>query len=108
MSRSHLRCTAVLLFASLSMSSVCLAQGSRGSITGKISDPQSAVVPGAVVTVLNVLTGVSGKIVTNQTGYYEANFLDPGTYSVTGGAAGFKGLVRSGIVVDTGDRLSTT
>ena len=106
MSRSHSQCTAAVLFLSLSISSVCLAQGSRGSITGKISDPQSAVVPGATVTILNVLTGVSSKITTNQTGYYEANFLDPGTYSVTVEAAGFKRLVRSGISVDTGDRLS--
>src|ERR1035437_1507042 len=105
MSRFQLGCTAVLLFASLSVSTVCLAQGSRGSITGKVTDPQSAVVPSAIVTVLNVLTGVSNKITSNQTGYYEANFLDPGTYSLTVEAPGFKGLVRSGIVVDTGDRL---
>src|ERR1035437_10986662 len=106
MSRFHLQCTAAVLFASLSISTVCLAQGSRGSITGKVTDPQSAVVPSAIVTVLNVLTGVSNKIVTNQTGYNEANFLDPGTYSLTVEAPGFTGLVRSGIVVDTGDRLS--
>ena len=94
MSRFQLGCTAVLLFASLSVSTVCLAQGSRGSITGKVTDPQSAVVPSAIVTVLNVLTGVSNKITSNQTGYYEANFLDPGTYSLTVEAPGFKGLVR--------------
>jgi hypothetical protein len=106
MPRLHLGYTAALLFASLSISSVCLAQGSRGSITGKITDPQSAVVPGASITILNVLTGVSNKIITNQTGYYEANFLDPGSYSVTVEAPGFKSLVRSGIAVETGDRLS--
>jgi hypothetical protein len=106
MPRLHLGYAAGLLFAWLSISPVCLAQGSRGSITGKVTDPQSAVVPGASVTIRNVLTGVSNKITTNQTGYYEANFLDPGSYSVTVEAPGFKGLVRSGIVVDTGDRLS--
>jgi hypothetical protein len=87
----------VLGAALLSLSAICPAQETRGSITGKITDPQSAVIPGAPVTVTNVLTGVSNKITTNQTGYYEVNFLDPGTYSVSAEAAGFKTTVRSGI-----------
>lgn len=108
MPRPHsLRRRALVLGAALlSLSAICPAQETRGSITGKISDPQNAVIPGAPVTVTNTLTGVSNKITTNQTGYYEVNFLDPGTYSVSADAAGFKTSVRSGIVLDTGDRLS--
>jgi hypothetical protein len=34
------------------------------------------------------------------------NFLDPGTYSVSAEAQGFKKLVRSGIILNTGDRLA--
>ena len=90
----------------LSLSTVCLAQGSRGSITGRILDQQTAVIPGAAVTVKNLQTGLTSKVVTNQTGYYETNFLDPGTYSVSAEVAGFKTMVRSGIVLETGDRLS--
>ena len=97
-------CVIALILCSLSL--VCFAQGSRGSITGRILDQQNAVVPGAVVVVKNLLTGVTTKIVSNQTGYYEANFLDPGTYSVSAEAAGFKTMLRSGVVLETGDRLS--
>jgi hypothetical protein len=96
----------VLGAALLSFSVICPAQETRGSITGKITDPQSAVIPAAPVTVTDVLTGVSNKVTTNQTGYYEVNFLDPGTYSVSAEAAGFKTIVRSGIVLNTGDRLT--
>jgi len=94
---------APLLFSSAAF---CFAQGARGSITGRILDQQSAVIPGASVTVKDVLTGGTTKVVTNQTGYYEANFLDPGTYSVTVESPGFKVTTRSGIVLDTGGRLS--
>ena len=96
----------VLGAALLSLSAICPAQETRGSITGKITDPQSAVIPGVPVTVANVQTGTSNRITTNQTGYYEVNFLDPGTYSISAEAPGFKTTLRSGIVLNTGDRLS--
>ena len=67
----------VLGAALLSLAAICPAQETRGSITGKITDSQNALIPGAPVTVTNVLTGVSNKVATNQTGYYEVDFLDP-------------------------------
>src|ERR1035438_2172035 len=82
------------------------AQGSRGSITGRILDQQNAVIPAAAVAVKDLLTGVTSKTVSNQTGYYEANFLDPGTYSVLVEVPGFKAMLRPGIVLETGGRLS--
>jgi hypothetical protein len=96
MLRSHagrLCAVAPILF---SLVTVCFAQGSRGSITGRILDQQNAVIPGAVVNVKDVLTGVTTKAVTNQTGYYEANFLDPGTYGVSVEMPGFKSMLRIG------------
>ena len=90
----------------LSISTVCPAQESRGSITGKVVDPQNAVVPGATVVVTNTATNVSDKVTTNQTGYFEVGFLNPGPYSVSVESAGFKKLVQSGITLDTGDRLA--
>src|SRR5665213_400749 len=93
-------------FGLIALAGVCFAQGSRGSITGRVTDPQNAVVPGAPVVVKSVLSGETTKTATNQTGYYEVNFLDPGTYSVSIEAPGFKTTIRSGIVLETGDRLS--
>jgi hypothetical protein len=98
-----------MLFAAallLCLAGVCSAQESRGSITGKVMDPQNAVVPGTTVTITNRETNVSNRATTNQTGYFEVNFLDPGTYSISAEAIGFKKLVRSGIVLNTGDRLA--
>jgi len=83
----------------------CFSQESRGSITGTVVDPQSAVIPGAKVTVTNVETNVSTTVNTNSTGYWEVNFLIPGDYSVAVEASGFKTLKRGGIILSTGDRL---
>jgi hypothetical protein len=90
----------------LGVSTVCLAQESRGSITGKVVDPQNAVVPGASVVVTNTATNVSGHATTNQTGYFEVDFLVVGPYSVSVESAGFKKFVQTGITLDTGDRLA--
>jgi hypothetical protein len=105
MLRSHCWRASAVLFTLLSVSSVCLAQESRGSITGTVTDPAKAVVPGVHVNVVDTATGTATKLVTNQMGYYEADSLIPGQYSVTVEAAGFKTMVRGGITLDTGDRL---
>jgi hypothetical protein len=84
----------------------CLAQESRGSITGKVTDPQNAMVAGAKVTVTNTGTNVSNTATSNSTGYWEINFLIPGAYSLTVESSGFKKMMRSGITLDTGDRLA--
>src|SRR5215471_4739031 len=84
----------------------CLAQESRGSFTGRVIDPQSAVMVGVNVTVTNVGTNISNIAVTNASGYWEVNFLIPGDYSVTAEATGFKKVTRTGVSLSTGDRLA--
>jgi hypothetical protein len=84
----------------------CPAQESRGSILGKVTDPQNAVVPSAAVVVTNSATGVPHHTTTNQTGYYEVTFLDPGPYTVEVNAQGFKKSVRGPVTVDVGERVT--
>ena len=56
-----------------------LAQDSRGGITGRVTDPSGAIVPGAKVAATNTQTNEIRRVVTNDTGYYEINFLEPST-----------------------------
>src|SRR5208283_1280797 len=90
----------------LSLSTLCLAQQSRGSITGKVTDAQNAVVPNATVVVTNTATNVANTVKTNSTGFYQVDFLIPGPYSISAESTGFKTLVRSGVTLNTGDRLA--
>ena len=66
-----------------------LAQESRGTIVGKVSDPSGAVVPGATVTVVNRSMGTKVTLTTNESGSYQASFLIPGGYEITAEQAGF-------------------
>jgi hypothetical protein len=82
-----------------------LAQDTRGTISGTVTDAQGASIAGAPVTVLNTGTGTAVKLTSNNGGYYEASLLLPGSYSVTVEAPGFKRSVRSGITLSLGERL---
>ena len=72
-------------------------QETRSVIFGRVTDPQNAAIAGAVVSVLNTDTNTAISLTTNDTGYYEANFLVAGKYRVTVTMTGFKTSVRSGI-----------
>jgi outer membrane receptor protein involved in Fe transport len=65
------------------------AQITTGSLSGTVTDPAGAVVPGAKVEVRNQGTGVVTSLVTNDAGLYKAAFLIPGMYTVKIQAPGF-------------------
>src|SRR5689334_1233902 len=89
------------LFAALSL----YAQTNSGTILGTVRDAQDAVVTTASVTVTNVDTGVAKTVQVSPAGEYTVPFLVPGTYSVSGVAAGFKRSTEEGIVVRVSDHL---
>ena len=93
------------VFTSFVFLGVAAAQESRGSITGKVTDPQGAVIPAAAVTVTNIETNAASKTATNETGYFEINLLNPGSYTLSVEAAGFKKSVRTGLVLNVAGRL---
>lgn len=94
-----------LVLTTLLAAGILAAQETRGSISGRVLDTQNAVVVGALVTVAHVETNASTNLRTNETGYYEANLLLPGSYRVTAEMSGFKRSVRSGVTVSIGSRL---
>ena len=77
----------------------------QGSISGTVTDPSGAVIVNAQVTVTNQETNVSQAIVTNSTGYFEVDNLNPGVYKISVSAPQFVTLVRNGITLDTNARL---
>jgi hypothetical protein len=76
------------------------AQSDRGSISGKVTDNTGAVLPATPVTLKNEATGVSQAATTNSAGDYVFELLNPGSYTLTVGAKGFKTTERTHIVVD--------
>jgi hypothetical protein len=81
------------------------AQEFRGTILGRVADSSGAVVAGAALEITNDGTGTSVKVATNELGAYTAPFLLPATYTVSAQAAGFRAVLRQGIVVRVQDRV---
>ncbi|MGA7521203.1 MAG: TonB-dependent receptor [Acidobacteriaceae bacterium] len=75
------------------------AQAGRGGISGTISDPTGAIVPGAKVTLLNSATGVSLHAVSSAAGLYAFISLNPGAYQVTVSQSGFTTAQRENVTV---------
>jgi protocatechuate 3,4-dioxygenase beta subunit len=53
------------------------------SITGTVSDPGGAIVPGVKITVRSDETGAVRETLTNDAGYYAVQALRPGIYTIT-------------------------
>ena len=77
-----------LVFAALAVQSV-FAQ-SAGSLSGVVSDPTGAVIPGATVKIVSVETGAERTATGNNEGFYTVQQLSPGTYKITITQSGFK------------------
>src|SRR5262245_30733235 len=91
---------AAFLFATLPL----LSQQFRGSVSGRITDPQPAVIPGAKVNATERETGAKFNTVSNADGTYVLPFLPPGPYSISVEASGFKRYVNSQVRVTTNER----
>src|SRR5262245_44026959 len=90
--------------ACLFMGGLAHAQGvgASGDITGAVTDPTSAVIANATVTVTDVEKGTRRTIATDSTGEYRALSLLPSTYSVTVAKTGFQTEVANNVVVTIG------
>src|SRR4029078_1498031 len=72
----------------------------KGSLSGTVTDPAGAVVPGASVTIKNNATSAVRTATTSDNGVFQVGDVDPGTYTVTVENAGFKRAVANNVVVN--------
>ena len=84
----------VLLF-----SPAVLAQTDRGTLTGTVSDPSGAVIPGVSIEAKNIQTGATYQAGSSETGNYTLTQLPAGTYELSAALPGFKRFVRENIIV---------
>ena len=95
-----------LCLAMCLMATIAWGQESRAVISGTVSDPQGAVVPGAKVEVKNVATNVVTAVETNGRGLYSIPPVNPGQYAVTVSAAGFKSTVQPNVELRVADHVT--
>jgi hypothetical protein len=78
------------------------AQVTTGAILGMVTDSSGGVIPGVVISIVNVETGVSRAVLTDEAGRYSVPQLPLGTYKATADQPGFHSVVRSGILITVG------
>src|SRR5437660_9152408 len=74
-----------------------LAQGSTASIIGTVRDVSGAVLPGTLVTVKHLETGLTRTEEADSSGNFNIPSLPVGPYEVTAEKMGFRREVRRGI-----------
>lgn len=81
--------------------SALLGQTYQGGVRGTITDAQGASVADAKVTLTNTATNVSRDTLSNSSGEYVFNAVDPATYKITAVAPSFKTFERDNVVIAT-------
>ena len=99
--RSLLRTLSILFLGAF----LAQAQETRGTITGRVTDPQGAAVMGAQIQVKSLDTNVVYPTTTNESGIYVVQLLPPGTYTVAVTQTGFKRAEHTHLQVRVTERV---
>jgi len=100
-----MKVTMALLLVGL-VSITAQAQNITGTIQGRVTDQSGAILPGVDITVRNLATNQSRRILTNDTGTYIVPLLPVGSYEVTAEFSGFKTEVRSNLELQVDQKLN--
>ncbi len=89
---------------------LCLAveafpQATSGTILGRVTDTQEAVVPEATVTATNAANGFSREVRSNADGDYAIGNLPPGIYTVRVERDGFASAVSENVKLEIDQKL---
>lgn len=85
-----------------------VAQETTGTLSGSVSDPSGAVVPGARVEIASPTLVRALAAVTDSSGGFQFPLVPPGTYTIGVQAQGFRGLKQAGVTVAVGRTTSLT
>jgi hypothetical protein len=82
------------------------AQEFRSTVTGTVSDPANARVANAKVIATEVQTGTKAQTVSDSAGQYTLPLLQPGDYTISVQAPGFKEFLRKAVHIGAGDNIA--
>jgi Carboxypeptidase regulatory-like domain len=88
-----------LLSASISRADI------TGSISGVITDPSGAVIPGATVTAIAASTNTEHTTVTDSKGFYSFPALNVDHYNVSARQAGFRDFLDKNVAIDANSQI---
>jgi hypothetical protein len=83
------------------------AQSSFGQITGTVTDPSGAAIPGVTVTITSANTQAKRTVTTDTDGNYIATNLPIGTYSISVTQTGFRTAQQADITISADAKVSS-
>lgn len=102
--RLFLKTISVLIISIFCFISIS-AQSDQGRISGRIVDPNGAVVPGASVTVTNAGTNDVRTVTANDQGFYSVPALRAAEYKIAASGPGFATKTVTGVQLAVGQQL---
>lgn len=94
-----------LLVTLAALPAFVFAQSERGNITGIVTDPSGAAVPGAELSAVHVATNATAKTAASSSGEYSFPNLLPGGYRIEITASGFKRYLQQNVTVSAGSTV---
>ena len=94
-----LRVIAIVFCVLVLTNGIAVAQTSRGTLTGVITDPSGAAIATATVTITHLNTNVKRQTTTNETGVYRFDAVDLGTYLLSVQKTGFRTHDTTGVEI---------
>jgi Carboxypeptidase regulatory-like domain len=91
----------ILLLSAVTVS----AQTPSAGVTGRVTDANGAVIPGAIIKVSNLDTNLSQQTLTNESGDFVLPYLNPTSHSLEARAAGFRTYKRGNFTLAVGQVL---
>ncbi len=76
-----------------------LAGAGRTGLSGRVTDPNGSLIPGATVTLVSDADHVSFSVTTGAEGIYSFSFLNPGSYTLAAEGNGFAKTELTNLVV---------
>ena len=94
-----------VLAATILLASVLMASPTA-TVTGRVTDPSGAAIPGVDVRAINIETGLKQAVQTNDEGLYRILNLAPGSYRIVMEKHGFKMIIKPGVELHVQDIIA--
>src|SRR5882724_4074849 len=99
------RYAALGLLVVLALSAPVFGQSTYATVSGTVSDPSGAVLPGVSLTATNNATGVVSTVISNESGAYNLTSLLPGAYTVSAELPGFQKATYTNVTLGNAQQV---
>ena len=101
-----MRIAAALVLVCLLFASSAIAQSPTATVTGRVLDPNNAVIAAASVKIVNLDTNGKFSTATNDEGMYVVPDLAPGPYRIEVTKPGFKATLKPDVILHVQDVIA--